>query len=145
MGRSVVVHKLNCPRLTVKERAQVRKHRRRAARAPKGSEQKTAEYAKVAKLKAREAGRRQDWCEKTSTMLARTYGLVRFEKLNIKNMTRSARGIAGQPGKQVQQKAGLNRAILAQGRGLLRQRTEHKAPGRVEDVPAPDDQPVPHG
>ncbi|MEU1450333.1 RNA-guided endonuclease InsQ/TnpB family protein [Streptomyces mirabilis] len=129
--------KLNCPQLTVKERAQVRKHQRRAARAPKGSEQKTAEYAKVAKLKAREAGRRKDWCEKTSTMLARTYGLVRFEKLNIKNMTRSARGTAGQPGRQVKQKAGLNRAILAQGWGLLRQRTEHKAPGRVEDVPAP--------
>lgn len=47
--------KLNCPQLTVKERAQVRKHQRRAARAPKGSEQKTAEYAKVARLKAREA------------------------------------------------------------------------------------------
>ncbi|MFF1746253.1 RNA-guided endonuclease InsQ/TnpB family protein, partial [Streptomyces mirabilis] len=111
--------------------------RRRAARAPKGSEQKTAEYAKVARLKAREADRRKDWCEKTSTMLARTYGLVRFEKLNIKNMTRSARGTAGQPGRQVKQKAGLNRVILAQGWGQLRQRTEHKAPGRVEDVPVP--------
>ncbi|MEU2740745.1 transposase [Streptomyces sp. NPDC007095] len=137
--------KLSCPQLTVKERAKVPKHQLRSARAPKGSEQKTAGYTKVAKLKAREAGRRKDWCEKTSTMPARTYGLVRFEKLNIKNMTRSARGTAGRPGKQVQQRAGLNRAILAQGRGLLRQRTEHKAPGRVEDVPAPDDQPVPHG
>ncbi|MEV6057781.1 transposase [Streptomyces sp. NPDC052107] len=69
--------KLNCPQLTVKERAQIRKHQRRAARAPKGSEKKTAEYAKVAKLKAREADRRKDWCEKTSTMLARSYGLIR--------------------------------------------------------------------
>ncbi|WP_328444490.1 transposase [Streptomyces sp. NBC_00386] len=128
---------LNCPQLTVKERAQVRKHQRRAARAPKASEHKSAEYAKVARLKAREADRRKDWCEKTSTMLARTYGLVRFEKLNIKNMTRSARGSTEQPGKQVKQKAGLNRAILAQGWGLLRRRTGHKAPGRVKDVPAP--------
>ncbi|WP_260462741.1 transposase [Streptomyces sp. TRM72054] len=129
--------KLNCPQLTVKERAQIRKHQRRATRAPKGSETKTAEYAKVTKLKAREANRRKDWCEKTSTMLARTYDLVRFEKLNIKNMTRSAKGTVEQPGKNVRQKAGLNRGILAQGWGLLRQRTEHKAPGRVEDVPAP--------
>ncbi|MEU9137840.1 transposase [Streptomyces sp. NPDC048404] len=128
---------LNCPQLTVKERAQVRKHQRRAARAPKASERKSAEYAKAARLKAREADRRKDWCEKTSTMLARTYGLVRFEKLNIKNMTRSAGGSTQQPGKQVRQKAGLNRVILAQGWGLLRRRTEHKAPGRVEDVPAP--------
>ncbi|MET8138098.1 transposase [Streptomyces sp. NPDC005251] len=94
----------------------------------------------MARLKAREADRRKDWCEKTSTMLARTYRLVRFEKLNIKNMTRSASGTTEQPGRQVRQvrqKAGLNRAILAQGWGLLRQRTGHKAPGRVEDVPAP--------
>ncbi|MET7334139.1 transposase [Nonomuraea sp. NPDC005650] len=129
--------KLNCPQLTVKERAQIRKHQRRAARAKKGAPEKTAAYAKVAKLKAREANRRKDWCEKTSTMLARSYDLVRFEKLNIKNMTASAKGTLDQPGRNVRAKAGLNRAILAQGWGLLRQRTEHKAPGRVEDVPAP--------
>ncbi|MFE5602452.1 RNA-guided endonuclease InsQ/TnpB family protein [Streptomyces coelicoflavus] len=128
---------LNCPRLTTRERARIRKHQRRAARAEKAGPTKALEYAKVAKLKAREADRRKDWCEKTSTMLARTYDLVRFEKLNIKNMTRSARGTVEQPGKKVTQKSGLNRAILAQGWGLLRQRTGHKAPGRVEDVPAP--------
>ncbi|GEC06530.1 IS element transposase [Streptomyces spinoverrucosus] len=129
--------KLNCPQLTVKERARIRKHERRAARAPRGSEAKVAEHAKVARLKAREANRRKDWCEQTSTMLARSYGLVRFEKLNIKNMTRSAKGTVEQPGTNVRQKAGLNRGILAQGWGLLRQRTEQKAPGRVEDVAAP--------
>ncbi|MDF3145320.1 MULTISPECIES: transposase [unclassified Streptomyces] len=128
---------LDCPQLTTRERAQIRKHQRRAARAPKSSERKSAEYAKVARLKAREANRRKDWCEKTSTMLARSYDLVRFEKLNIKNMTRSAKGTVAEPGKNVAQKRGLNRSILAQGWGLLRQRTEHKAPGRVEDVPAP--------
>jgi len=129
--------KLNCPQLTTKERAQIRKHQRRAARASRGSEAKTVEHAKVARLRAREADRRKDWCEKSSTMLARTCDLVRFEKLNIKNMTASAKGTVEQPGTRVKQKAGLNRAILAQGWGLLRQRTEHKAPGRVEDVPAP--------
>ncbi|WP_306986701.1 RNA-guided endonuclease InsQ/TnpB family protein [Streptomyces canus] len=128
---------LNCPQLTTREQAQIRKHQRRAARAKKNSPAKAAEYARVAKLKAREVNRRKDWCEKTSTVLARTYDLMRFEKLNIKNMTRSAKGTAKAPGKQVAQKSGLNRAILAQGWGLLRQRTEHKAPGRVEDVPSP--------
>ncbi|MET9845250.1 RNA-guided endonuclease InsQ/TnpB family protein [Streptomyces ossamyceticus] len=129
--------RLNCPQLTVKERAQIRKHQRRAARAPKGSPAKAAEHANVARLKAREANRRKDWCEKTSTMLARSYDLIRFEKLNIRNMTRSAKGTVERPGQNVAQKSGLNRAILAQGWGLLRQRTGHKAPGRVEDVPAP--------
>ncbi|MFJ2864279.1 RNA-guided endonuclease InsQ/TnpB family protein [Kitasatospora sp. NPDC087314] len=128
---------LNCPQLTVKERAQIRKAQRRAARAPKGSDRKTDEYAEAARLRAREANRRKDWCEKTSTMLARSFDVIRFEKLNIKNMTASAKGTTAEPGRSVTQKAGLNRAILAQGWGLLRQRTEHKAPGRVQDVPAP--------
>jgi transposase len=134
---------LNCPQLTIKERAQIRKHQRRAARAPKASERKAAAYAKVAMLKAREANRRKDWCEKTSTDLARSYDVIRFEKLNIKNMTASVKpkpdpanlGAFLRNGRAA--KAGLNRAILAQGWGLLRQRTGHKAPGRVQDVPAP--------
>lgn len=129
--------KPNCPQPTVKERAQMRKHQRRAARAPRGSETKAAEWAKAAKIKARESNRRKDWCEKTSTTLARSYDLIRFEKLNIKSMTRSAKGNVEEPGRRVRQKAGMNRAILAQGWGLLRRRTGHKAPGRVEDVPAP--------
>ncbi|MEV6234956.1 transposase [Saccharopolyspora shandongensis] len=129
--------KLNCPQLTEKEQARMRKHERRAARAPKGSTQKVTEYAKAAKLKARETNRRKDWSEKTSTMLASSFDVIRFEKLNIKNMTASAKGTLDQPGRNVRQKAGLNRTMLAQGWGVLRRRTEQKAPGRVEDVPAP--------
>ncbi|THV43128.1 RNA-guided endonuclease InsQ/TnpB family protein [Glycomyces buryatensis] len=128
---------LNCPQLNSKERARLRKHERRASRAPKDSPQKRAEHAKAAKIKATEADRRKDWCEKTSTMLASGFDVIRFEKLNIKTMTASAKGTAEAPGKGVAQKTGLNRAILAQGWGLLRRRTEQKAPGRVEDVPAP--------
>ncbi|MCX4738631.1 RNA-guided endonuclease InsQ/TnpB family protein [Streptomyces antibioticus] len=134
---------LRCPQLTTRELARIRKHQRRAVRARKGSPEKRAEYTKAAKLKAQQANRRKDWCEKTSTMLARTYDLVRFEKLNIKNMTAKAKARPDpeQPGQYLKNgraaKAGLNRAILAQGWGLLRRRTEQKAPGRVEDVPAP--------
>jgi putative transposase len=128
---------LNCPQLSEAERARHRKHQRRAARAPKGSDHRAAEYARAAKIKAKEAARRKDWVEKTSTMLATRFDVIRFEKLNIKNMTGSARGTAAEPGRNVAAKAGLNRAILAQGWGQLRLRTEQKAPGRVEDVPAP--------
>ncbi|WP_316771056.1 RNA-guided endonuclease InsQ/TnpB family protein [Streptomyces sasae] len=100
--------KLNCPQLTVRERARIRKHERRAARAPQGGARKAAAYAKVAGLKAREVNRRKDWCEKTSTLLARSYDVIRFEKLNIKNMTCSAKGTVEQPGTKVRQKAGLS-------------------------------------
>ncbi|MBA8824818.1 transposase [Saccharopolyspora lacisalsi] len=130
-------HQLNCPQPSTKERATRRKHERRAARAPKGSQAKGDEHAKVAKLKAREANVRKDWVEKTSTELARSYDLIRFEDLRITNMTSSAKGTVDNPGRNVRQKAGLNRGILAQGWGMLRSRTEDKSPGWVEDVPAP--------
>ena len=88
----------------------------------------------VARLKARETDRRKDWAEKTSTDLARRFDLIRVENLDVAGMTRSARGTAEAPGRNVRQKAGLNRGILRSGWGLLVRRLEDKAPGRVEKV-----------
>jgi transposase len=72
--------------------------------------------------------------EKTSTSLARRFDLIRVEDLKIRNMIRSAKGTVERPGRNVRQKAGLNRSILAAGWGLLVQRLEHKASGRIEKV-----------
>ncbi|MGH3197261.1 MAG: zinc ribbon domain-containing protein [Streptosporangiaceae bacterium] len=47
-------------------------------------------------------------------------------------MTRPTRGTAAKLSRNVGQKAGLNRGILASGWGLLVRRLEDKAPGRVE-------------
>ena len=60
--------------------------------------------------------------------------LIRLEDLRIANMTRSARGTAGNPGLNVRAKAGLNREIMRSGWGLLARRLGEKAPGRVEKV-----------
>ena len=49
-------------------------------------------------------------------------------------MTRSARGTRGDPGRNVRQKAGLNREILRSGWGLLVRRMQDKAPGRVAKI-----------
>ena len=127
---------LHCPGLTSRERARLRKAQRRASRA-RTPAAKDTEYAKAARVKARETDRRKDWCEKVSTDLARRFDVIRVEDLRIKNMTASARGTPEKPGRNVAQKAGLNRAILAQGWGLLVRRITDKAPGRVEKVPAP--------
>jgi transposase len=85
----------------------------------------------IAKLKARERDRRKDWVEKTSTDLARRFDMIAVEDLKIANMVHSARGTIDAPGRNVRQKAGLNRGILAAGWGLLVARLEEKAPGRV--------------
>ena len=88
----------------------------------------------IARLKARETDRRKDWAEKTSTGLARRFDIIRVENLDVTSMTRSARGTAEAPGRNVRAKAGLNRGILRSGWGLLVRRLEDKAPGRVEKV-----------
>ena len=54
--------------------------------------------------------------------------------LDVKGMTRSARGTLEAPGRNVRQKAGLNRGILKAAWSLLVTRSEQKAPGRVERV-----------
>src|ERR1019366_2196090 len=74
------------------------------------------------------------WAEKTSTGIARRFDVIRVENLQITNMTRSAKGTRENPGRNVRQKAGLNRGILRSGWGLLVRRLQDKAPGRVEKV-----------
>jgi transposase len=128
--------RLNAPRLTDREAARLRRLGRKLARARRGSKRREKVKAQVARLKAREADRRKDWVEKTSTGIARRFDVIRVEDLNVRGMTRSAKGTAEAPGKKVAQKAGLNREIGKSGWGMLVERLEDKAPGRVEKVPA---------
>ncbi|WP_346045406.1 transposase [Actinomadura chokoriensis] len=122
------------PGLTPGEAERLERLLRRLARAKRGSNRRARVKAAIARLKAREADRRKDWVEKTSTSLARRFDVIAVEDLNIAGMTRSARGTLDVPGTGVRAKAGLNRAILANGWGRLVIRLEHKAPGRVVRV-----------
>jgi putative transposase len=125
---------LNAPALTARERTRLRRMQRKLARAERGSNRRGQVRHAIARLRARETDRRKDWAEKTSTDIARRFDLIRVEDLQIGNMTRSARGTRDNPGRNVGQKAGLNRGILRSGWGLLVRRLEEKAPGRVEKI-----------
>ena len=125
---------LCCPVLTARQRQRKRRLERKLARARRGSARRKQVKLAMARLRACETDRRKDWCEKTSTDLARRFDVIRVEDLKIRNMTRSAGGSAEEPGRNVRQKAGLNRGILASGWGQLVRRIEDKAPGRVEKV-----------
>ncbi|MCW2936677.1 MAG: (cytosine-5-)-methyltransferase, partial [Actinomycetia bacterium] len=126
---------LSVPGLTAREAARLRRLERKLARAKRGSNRRAGVRLSVARLKGREAARRKDWAEKASTGLARRFDVIRVEALDIRAMTRSARGTVAEPGRNVAAKAGLNREIARSGWGLLVRRTEDKAPGRVEKVP----------
>ena len=125
---------LPCPALTARERTRLRRMQRKLARARRGSNRRSRVKHAIARLRARETDRRKDRAEKTSTGIARRFDVIRVEDLQIKNMTRSAKGTRENPGRNVQQKAGLNRGILRSGWGLLVRRLQDKAPGRVEKV-----------
>ncbi len=125
---------LHCPALTVRERTRLRRLQRRLARAKRGSNRRGRVKHAIARLRARETDRRKDWAEKVATGIARRFDVIRVEDLQIGNMTRSAKGTLGDPGRNVRQKAGLNRGILRSGWGLLVRRLADKAPGRVEKV-----------
>ena len=70
--------------------------------------------------------RRRDMIHKITTWLAATFDVIVLEDLAIGNMTASASGDAGTPGRNVRQKAGLNRKILDRGWGELKRQLAYK-------------------
>jgi putative transposase len=95
---------------------------------------------RITRLRARQARIRRDFLHKLSTDLAKSHGVVVIERLDVRAMTRSARGTIIEPGRGVRAKAGLNRAVLAQGWGELRRQLAYKCErtgGRLVEVPAP--------
>jgi putative transposase len=66
----------------------------------------------LAKAFAALAARRKDFLHKLSAQLVARHDLIATEELAVCNMSGSARGTLEEPGRNVAQKAGLNRAIL---------------------------------
>jgi transposase len=122
------------PGLTARERWRLRRLEHKLARARRGSKRREQTRLAIAQMRTHQTDRRKDWAEKISTNIARRFDVIRVEDLKISKMTRSARGTAADPGRNVRAKAGLNREILRSGWGLLVRRLEDKAPGRVEKI-----------
>jgi transposase len=125
---------LRAPRLSRARRRRLVLLQRKLARARRGSKRRTCTKQDIARLRARQADALKDWCEKVSTDLASKFDVIRVEDLRIADMTRSAKGTIGAPGRSVSAKASLNREIFASGWGLLVRRLEDKASGRVEKI-----------
>jgi putative transposase len=85
------------------------------ARRKRGSNRRARQLRRCAKLAARRARIRRDWHHKAALNIAQRFGTVVLENLRIVNMTASAKGTVAEPGRNVRQKAGLNRSILNQG------------------------------
>ena len=134
--------------LTVQEQAKLLRLEQRAARrkqhrkpGERTSRRLKHTYDQIAGLRAKAKRRALDWQHQTTTAIAKKYGTVVVEALHITNMVRSARGTVDQPGKNVAQKAGLNRSISGEAWGrtvtMLTYKTARRG-GTLVKVPAPD-------
>ncbi|MET8873368.1 transposase [Nocardia sp. NPDC004604] len=97
------------------ERRRYRRLQRRLARQVNGSANRHKTLVAMRSVRRRQRQRRADFCAYTANRLAVGNSVVVIEDLPIRNMIRSARGTVEQPGTNVRQKAGLNRAILDKG------------------------------
>ena len=105
-----------------------KKWQQRHVRRQKSSANQRKATKKIARYDGAIANIRKDFCHQTSHKIVASPGnLLVFEALNIKNMTASARGTVDKPGKNVNQKAGLNRSILNSGWGKVIEFTRYKA------------------
>ena len=109
-----------------KLKAKLAKLQKRLAKKEKFSNRWRRLKSKITKLHIRIADTRNDYLHKISSQLSKNHAIVILEDLKISNMSKSAKGTVENPGKNVKQKSGLNRAILDQGWGEFTRQLEYK-------------------
>ncbi len=119
--------------------ARKRRAQRVVARRKRGSNRRRRAQARVARLQARQARIRRDFHHRAALDIARRFGVAVLEDLNTRGMTASARGTVTEPGRNVRQKAGLNRGIFNAGwhrfATILTYKMEERG-GQIVTVPA---------
>jgi len=96
------------------------------ARKKRGSNRRKIAARRLRRAQGKQARRRLDHLHTETNSIARQNALVAMEDLTVKNMTRSAKGTVKEPGKNVAQKAGLNREILDTAPALLMRLLRYK-------------------
>ncbi|UQN30483.1 RNA-guided endonuclease InsQ/TnpB family protein [Brachybacterium kimchii] len=99
---------------------------RAIARCEKGSRRQQMLYRRLAAAQHHVAQQRATAQHALTKRLATTFEHVAIENLNVAGMSSSACGTLEQPGCNVRQKAGLNRAILDVGFGEIRRQLDYK-------------------
>ncbi len=107
------------PRWLAASAAKLARAQQALARKQPSSKRRGKAKARVAALYRKIGRQRRDHAHKTALELVRGYDLLVHEAPQIANLTRSAAGSVDRPGTKVAQQAGLNRAILDAGWGVL--------------------------
>jgi putative transposase len=115
------------PRFGAEATAGIRKTQRKLARTKKGSRGRLKAVAHLARQRRKLANRRKTHLHQLTAAIAARFDGIAVEDLQVKNMTASAKGTVESPGKNVRQKAGLNREILDTSPGMMISMLRYKA------------------
>ena len=99
---------------------------RRIARCRRGSDNQRKLCLQLARLRHRESVRNRNECHRITTEFVRNHDFIAVEDLRIGDMTRSARGTAERPGRNVAVKSRLNRSIIEQSWGIIAAQLQYK-------------------
>ncbi len=109
-----------------KHQERLARYQRRMSRKVKFSNNWQKAKTKIQRIHRTIAHARKDYLHKITTTISQNHALVCIEDLQVRNMSRSSKGNSEEHGKMVQQKSGLNRAILDQGWGEFRRQLGYK-------------------
>ena len=110
-----------------RQKQAIRRAARALSRCKRGSHRRAKVRARLARAQRDIRNSRSTYLHQLSRKIADRYALIAVEKLQLRNMTRSAKGTDEAPGSNVRQKAGLNRALADAAPGRLISMLRYKA------------------
>jgi putative transposase len=117
---------LGAPVTTERDRRKLKRLQKKLARTQRGSKRRLKALNRLRAKTAKLTRRRRDMTHQITSTLAKNHRVVILEDLKVQAMTASARGTIAEPGRNVAQKAGLNRAILDVGWGEIERQLSYK-------------------
>jgi len=122
------------PKHVAKARLRVERAQRVVAKRKRRGKNRRKAIDMLARLHEKVARQRRDYAHKVSRALVDASDVLVLEDLRLRNMTRSAKGSIEEPGRNVAAKAGLNRALLDAGFGMIAQLIAEKAESAAREI-----------
>jgi len=106
--------------------ARLRRYQRVMSRKIKFSKNWHKAKRRVQNIHTRLSNARRDFLHKSTTTISQNHAMVCIEDLQVRNMSKSAKGSTEKPGKNAAAKSGLNKSILDQGWFEFRRQLQYK-------------------